>query len=236
MLKTPINRQTRDTTGTSRGTGGISLKHEAYERVVELLDQGKLVPGQMVSQRELVEMTGSTLGSIREAISRLQADGLLQTLPKRGLMVPTMDVSFVADAYELRRILELSAVHSAINHLPEEMITGWIDRHEAILENIKTDSDQDQADEMQKLDWSMHDALIGSKHNALISEVYRVNSIKIHMVVQSRLQVTPFNAERVIGEHLNILRPLLDGDADAATKALDLHISNSLQLALTGKL
>ncbi len=236
MLKKPINRQTRDTIGTSRGTGGITLKHEAYERIVELLDQGKLKPGQMVSQRELVEMTGSTLGSIREAISRLQADGLLQTLPKRGLMVPTMDVSFVGDAYELRRILELSAVHSAIKHLPKEMITGWIEQHEAILENIKTDSDQDQADEMQKLDWSMHDALIGSKHNALISEVYRVNSIKIHMVVQSRLQVTPFNAERVIGEHLNILRPLLDGDADAAIKALDLHISNSLQLALTGRL
>ena len=40
-----------------------------------------------------MEMTGSTLGSIREAIPRLEADGLLQTLPKRGLMVPSLDVS-----------------------------------------------------------------------------------------------------------------------------------------------
>ena len=47
------------------------LKRAAYERIVEFLDQGALAPGQMVSQRELVEMTGSTLGSIREAIPPL---------------------------------------------------------------------------------------------------------------------------------------------------------------------
>ena len=218
------------------GTGKMMMKHAAYDRVVELLDQGKLVPGQMVSQRELVEMTGSTLGSIREAISRLQADGLLQTLPKRGLMIPTLDVAFVRDAYELRRILELGAIPAAIDTLPKDMVAGWIRQHDELLKNIKSASDQDQANEMQKLDWAIHAAFIGSMHNALISEVYRVNSIKIHMVVQSRLQVTPFNAERIIGEHLDFLRPILDGDRKAAEAALETHINNSLQLALGGSL
>ena len=193
-----MDRQGREMTGTVTETVKTMMKHAAYGRVVDLLDRGALMPGQMVSQRELVDMTGSTLGSIREAISRLQVEGLLQTLPKRGLMVPTLDVSFVRDAYELRRVLELSAIRPAIETLPRAMLTDWIDRHEALLQDIKTKSNQDHADDMQKLDWDIHAALIGFKHNALISEVYRVNSIKIHMVAQSRLQVTPFNAERII--------------------------------------
>ena len=52
------------------------------------------------------------------------------------------------------------------------------------------------------------------------------------MVVQSRLQVTPFNAERITGEHLAILRPMLSSDITEAEKALERHINNSLHLAL----
>ncbi|WP_319483189.1 GntR family transcriptional regulator [uncultured Cohaesibacter sp.] len=212
------------------------LKRAAYDRIVELLNQGGLMPGQIVSQRELVETTGATLGSIREAIPRLEADGLLQTLPKRGLMVPTLDVSFVRDAYELRSILELSAVRAAIDSIPTARFSGWIERHEQFLANIQTNSNQDAADEMQKLDWDMHATFIDSMQNVLIANVYRVNSIKIHMVVQSRLQVTPFNAERIIGEHLAFLRPMLARDIAASEQALKQHIDNSLHLALGGRL
>ena len=56
---------------------------------------GRLKPGQLISQRELVETTGLTLSAVREAIPRLEAEGLLQTLPQRGLMVPSLDVTFV---------------------------------------------------------------------------------------------------------------------------------------------
>ncbi len=212
------------------------LKRAAYERILELLDQGALVPGTMVSQRELVEMTGATLGSIREAIPRLEADGLLQTLPKRGLMVPSLDVAFVRDAYELRLILELSAIGAAVSRIPKATFADWIAQHEHFLEDIRANSDQDTANAMQKLDWDMHAAFIGSKQNALIAKVYRVNSVKIHMVVQSQLQVTPFNAERIAGEHLAFLRPMLSGDVSKAEKALEKHINNSLHLALGGKL
>ena len=234
MANFTLDPQVRYTAGAD--TGKTMLKQAAYDRIVDMLDQGVLAPGQMLSQRELVELTGSTLGSVREAISRLQADGLLQTLPKRGLMVPSLDVAFVRDAYELRLILELSSISSAIEQLPKDRISGWIAQHEALLANIAATSDQSYANEMQKLDWAMHAALIDTKNNALVAEVYRVNSVKIHMVAQSRLQVTLSNAERIIGEHLSFLVPMLDRDARAAEMALEQHISNSLQLALTGRL
>ena len=212
------------------------LKRAAYESIEKLLNEGALRPGQLISQRELVEMTGATLGSVREAISRLEAEGLLQALPKRGLLVPSLDVSFVREDYQLRQTLEISAVEYAIREIPREEIKEWIDDHEQFQKRVTSKNNQELLDAMQQLDWDMHAEFIRAMHNGLIENVYRVTAIKIHMVVQSRLQVTLSNAERIIGEHLAFLKPMHDGDVDGAKAALKRHIDNSLALALGAQL
>ncbi|TPF77210.1 GntR family transcriptional regulator [Brucella gallinifaecis] len=211
------------------------LKDAAYERVEALLNEGALKPGQLVSQRELVSMTGTTLGSIREAISRLQTEGLLIALPKRGLMVPSMDVQFVRNAYQLRKVLELGAIRSAMTHLEKDVFAGWIRKHEEMRDFTSAQSQQ-HANELQALDWTIHHRLISSMQNELILNTYRVNAIKIRMAVQTRLRVTPFNAKRVAGEHLAFLKPMFEGNIDKATIALNTHIENSLTLALGGEI
>lgn len=209
------------------------MREKAYERIEALLNSGELRPGQLVSQRELVKLTGTTLGSIREAIARFQTEGLLIPLPKRGLMVPSMDIQFVREAYELRKVLELAAVEAAMRNIPKETLEFWIREFER-AEDAAPGQEQEHADALQKLDWSMHNALIGSMHNGLFLNVYRVTAIKIRMAVQYRLRVTPFNAERVRREHLAFLIPMREGRVEAAKSALQQHIDNSLTLALGG--
>ena len=106
------------------------MRTTAYSRIEALLNEGTIQPGQLVPQRELVELTGTTLGSIREAISRLEAEGLLQALPKRGLMVPSMDVAFIREAYQLRMLLEFGSIDSAIQNIPRATIADWIQANE----------------------------------------------------------------------------------------------------------
>ncbi|WP_319518202.1 GntR family transcriptional regulator [uncultured Martelella sp.] len=209
------------------------MRDKAYDRIETLLNSGELKPGQLVSQRELVTLTGTTLGSVREAIARFQTEGLLVALPKRGLMVPSMDVQFVREAYELRKVLELAAVEAAMQYLPQDLIADWIREFET-ARDVAPGQDQRQADEIQRLDWEMHNALIGAMQNQLALNVYRVNSIKIRMAVQYRLRVTPFNAERIGREHLAFLVPMRDGHIENAKRALERHIENSLTLALGG--
>ena len=60
------------------------LRDHAYSSFTEKLLSRDIQPGQIVSQRELVELTGMPLGAIREMIPRLEADGLIRTVPKRG--------------------------------------------------------------------------------------------------------------------------------------------------------
>lgn len=212
------------------------LRQAAYSAIEELLNQGRLKPGQVVSQRELVDATGLTLGAVREAIPRLEAEGLLTTLPQRGLMVPSLDVGFVRDAYQLRLLMEVAAVPVAMQNLPPQWFQEWIHRHEEVLARLKRDQDPVTAHEFQRLDWELHAQMIGALGNALMTNVYRVTAIKIRMAVQSRIRVTLLNAERVMIEHLAFLRLMAQGDEAAAVDAIKTHVGNSLTLALGGEI
>lgn len=214
----------------------LPLRHAAYDRIEAYLNEGELRPGQVVSQRELVERTGLTLGAIREAIPRLEAEGLLQTIPKRGLMVPSLDVSFVREAYQMRLIIELAAFPAAMRSIPRTRIESWISEHEAAAERLLRREDLQAAIDFQKLDWALHDAIVAALGNSLIENVYRVTAIKTRMAVQRHIKVTPANAERVIREHMVFLTAMRDGREDEALAGLKTHVTNSQTLALGGNL
>ena len=215
----------------------IPLRQAAYESIETLLRNGELRPGQIVSQRELVKRTGLTLGAVREAVPRLEAEGLLQTVPQRGLMVPSLDIVFVRDAYELRRVLEMSAIPAAIERMPDETIDELIRWHRDLRARIDSGGEAEAAraaEALQKRDWSMHEGFVAMTGNRLMINIFRVTAIKIRMAVQSRIQVTSYNARRVIDEHLAILEPLARRDAEAMAAGLARHIDNSLTIALGG--
>ena len=219
------------------GKADVPLRQAAYQRIEDLLNSGVLRPGQIITQRELVEMTGTTLGSVREAVPRFEAEGLLQTLPQRGLMVPSLDITFVRDAYQMRRIIELAAVPDMVERLGRKTITEWIGWHRAARSRIEDRdgaSSEELSNEIQRCDWDMHENFVSTMRNQLIANVYRVTAIKIRMVVQSRIRVTPLNATRIIDEHLGILEPLHKGDVGETRTALARHLENSLRIALGG--
>ena len=67
-----------------------------------------------MSQRELAALTGLPLGAIREVIPRLEAEGLLVTVPQRGLQIANVDVKLVRNAFALRLALEKEAARMAL--------------------------------------------------------------------------------------------------------------------------
>ncbi|WP_404405696.1 GntR family transcriptional regulator [Pelagibacterium halotolerans] len=231
----PIPSARRDV----RGSGNGSLRKFAYEQIEDLLNSGRLKPGQLISQRELVDLTGATLGSIRESVPRFEAEGLLVTVPKKGLMVPSLDVTFVRDAYQVRRMIEYTAVPDMIRRFDDRTIAAFIDKQKALeaelLENGPNASPQ-LLDLIQREDWNMHAAFVRTMSNRLIDNIYRVTAIKIRMAVQSRLQVTGDNAERILGEHYKILEALAARDQEKTERALMQHIDNSLHIALGGNI
>lgn len=69
-------------------------------------------------------------------------------------------------------------------------------------------------------------------HNEIVSNAYRLNSIKIRLTYQDRLRLTAQNLKRVMAEHLAIIRAIAERDVPAAVAALTYHIEASRSVAL----
>jgi DNA-binding GntR family transcriptional regulator len=95
------------------GTSQASLTTQAYDLLEEKLVTGELAPGMLLSEKDLVEITGIGRTPVREAIQRLASDGLIHILPRKGLMVTTVNRVTMRQLLETRRVLERLAAESA---------------------------------------------------------------------------------------------------------------------------
>jgi DNA-binding GntR family transcriptional regulator len=211
-----------------------SLKPSAkvYERITDAIVRRRLTPGAFVTQRELVEISGMPLGSVREAIPRLEADGIFTSTRQRGLQIASISPSFIRNAYQLRVALEKEAFTTLVEHASDETIGRMRDLHQGILDDFGDEISDDLLERAQQTDWDLHDQAIDFLHNDVISEVYRVNTVKIRMAIQPQLRITAGNLLRVMNEHMAIMDGLAKRDVAATMAALEQHLRNSRALAL----
>lgn len=210
-----------------RRRGDKSLRSQAYESFTERLLARDILPGQFVSQRELVEVTGMPLGAIRELVPRLEADGLITTIPQRGMQVAHIDLELVRNAFQLRMFLELEAAMLFAVNAPDDLIAQIRADHEAILREAENGITPDLLERAQSVDWAMHDCIIDSLDNAIISNVYRVNSVKIRLIRQERFRLSENLLHTVIKDHLAIIDGFENRDPEQAVSALRKHLENA---------
>lgn len=86
---------------------------KAFAAVQRLIEEGRLPPGSMVSERELMELTQFGRTPVREAIQRLQRDYMLRVHPNKGIEIPGNSVEDQLSRLELRRVIEALAVRLA---------------------------------------------------------------------------------------------------------------------------
>ena len=215
-----------------RRGGGLKLREHAYIRFTDRLLAGEIRPGQFVSQRELVALTGFPLGAIRELVPRLEADGLIKTVPQRGMQVAHIDVRLIDNAFELRLFLEREAVMAFTRSVSDRTMTRIRRDHEAILKEARQQVTPRLLERAQEVDWGLHDLLIDRLDNPLIANVYRVNSIKIRLIRKERTRITPAVLISVLQEHVNILDAVESRDPERAAAAIELHIKSAKARAL----
>lgn len=207
-------------------------RDHAYSSFTEHLLAQDITPGQIVSQRELVELTGMPLGAIREMIPRLEADGLIQTVPKRGLQVLNLDLSLVRNAFQLRKIVEGEAIAAFCETAPDTDVARIAGQHRDIRETALAGVTPALLERAQHLDWAFHDHIVDAMGNRIISDIHRVNAIKIRLIRNSDTRMLPELAVSVLDEHLAIIAALTDRDTPRAITAMHAHIDSAKRRAL----
>ena len=114
-----------------------SLRAQAYESFQQQIVDANIRPGQFISQRELMQLLGMPLGAVRELIPRLEAEGLLKTVPQRGLQVAHVDLKLINNAFQLRQLLEREAASRFVSTVSDRDIDAIEQGHLAIVQRAK---------------------------------------------------------------------------------------------------
>jgi DNA-binding GntR family transcriptional regulator len=210
----------------------LRKRDHAYSNFTAKLLAHDIRPGQVVSQRELVELTGMPLGAIREMIPRLEADGLIKTVPKRGLQILSIDLDLVRNAFQLRCIIEGEAIAEFCKTAPTEEIDRLEAQHRDIRDQAMTAVSPEVLQTAQQIDWDFHDRIIDAMGNAIISDIHRVNAIKIRLIRNSDTRMLPELVVSVLDEHLAVFAALKQRDTVGAIAAIHAHINNAKRRAL----
>jgi DNA-binding GntR family transcriptional regulator len=209
-----------------------NLRDQAYAGYTKSLLGRQIKPGQFITQRELVEITGFPLGSIRELVPRLEAEGLIRTVPQRGMQVPQVDLTLVRNAFQFRAFLEVPAARLFARDAPADMIAALRDSHERMIARQEAGDSANLMEDAEAVDLSLHEAMIGLQNNEILSNAYRVNWIKIKLIrlAETRLYVQMIPS--VLGEHLKVIEAFERRDEDAAARAISDHIETARRRAV----
>ena len=205
----------------------------AYQRFREQIVEARLKPGQFVSQRELVRLLDMSLAAVREMVPRLEAAGLIVTVPKRGLQVAPVNLRLIRNAFQVRLMVEREAVRHFVQRVSDVELDRIEADHRAILKRVmaaRPDAHLDR--DAQAVDWGLHDRMVDAMDNEILSEIYRVNSLHVRLIRLDAHQVRDRRVRPAMEEHLEFLAALRQRDEAAAVKAIEAHIERSRQRVL----
>ncbi|MFO1159330.1 MAG: GntR family transcriptional regulator [Reyranellaceae bacterium] len=210
----------------------MSLRTDVYEQLKDRLLAGELRTGQFVSQRELTDLLGATLNPVREAIRKLEAEGLINVYAQRGIQIVEAGPKAINDSYDYRLLLETNALKLLIARADAETIEAMARNVEASLEALAR-SPKDRTVRVAALDadYQFHKDLIDFQKNEIISKHYSLNAARLRLFRASLGE--PLMRLEVAGrEHLEVLEACRARDADLAVARLAEHIQISREHTL----
>ena len=235
QLRAAVPKPTLSVVGPS--SDGVSQRARAYQGFTQQILSGAIRSGQFISQRELMTLLDMPLGAVREMIPRLEAGGLIKTVPQRGLQIAHVDLRLIRNAFQVRCMIE----HEAILHFVHTASKAELDAIEASHRDILRRAraarvDGKLLDDAQALDWGLHDRMVDALGNEIVSEIYRVNSLRVRLIRLEHSVITPARLIPAMQEHLRFIAALQQRDAARAAELLSDHIQSARDRVMTAPL
>lgn len=144
------------------------LREIVFEYLRNSILNGELEPGERLMELQLAEQLGVSRTPVREAIRKLELEGLVEMIPRKGAYVADMSIKDILDVLEVRMFLEGLAAYLAA----ERMSDDEIDKLKEILKKFEAGIVNMGKEDMIELDNKFHDMIIaGSRNNKLLQIV-----------------------------------------------------------------
>jgi DNA-binding GntR family transcriptional regulator len=207
-----------------------SVPDIVYEWLRERILVGGLPPGAEIRQEILAKQFGTSRVPIREALSRLQAEGLIVLRPRRGFAVASLDQDEIVEVFELRMAVEEHAMRIATKARTEEDVRDV----EALLERMETldPAAPEYLQEWMATNRDFHTRLIESAHRKRLSDI----ALNLRDAIEPYIRVEA-NFIGQVGyaniEHRQIVEAFKKNDPEEAARISRKHCESTLTRLLT---
>jgi DNA-binding GntR family transcriptional regulator len=202
----------------------VSRADEVYQQLKRDVAEFKLVPGDRFTENELSERLGVSRTPVRQALFRLQQEGFVEVLFRSGWRVLPFDFEQFEQLYDLRMVLETTAVHRIC--VDDRRVDQDLLAQLAAIWLVPVAERTSDTVQVAQWDEQFHCALVAAAGNAEMARVHRDVTDRIRII--RRLDFTQqLRIDATYEEHAKILKAVQRKRADAAAMLLRAHIETS---------
>lgn len=195
------------------------LRELVFEHIKRAIITGELKPGERLMEVQLAEKLGVSRTPVREAIRKLELEGLVVMVPRKGAFVSDVSLKDIIDVFEVRETLEGLASYLAAERITKEEIDNLTEILRRTKENVEKGDNQG----IIECDVKFHDAVFNASRNEKLIQIMANLQEHIH-----RFRIIYVNmaerANRLVEEHGELLNAIKSGNAQQARKLAVKHI------------
>lgn len=210
-----------------------SLRESAYYELKNRIINCTLAPGSIVNEEMLRSELAMSRTPIREALTRLERDGFVQIMPKKGILITNVTSEDIQGIYEVRMLIEPYLIRTHGDRLDRDMLADFLRRHEEILQQVDHGRNNEPLQHsINSLDNEFHRWIAASTGAPYFDSMQKILLDQNQRIrILSGLHAVD-RFEKTLTEHIHILTALLDRDLPTAEAWMMVHLSMARSAAL----
>ncbi|MDT7785389.1 MAG: hypothetical protein QOF58_3808 [Pseudonocardiales bacterium] len=204
------------------------LGTEVADEIREAIFDGRYAPGEALREVELSAALEVSRGPVREALQKLEREGIVHIEWHRGATVTALSSDDVAELDSLRSALEVLAVRRVVD-VATDADLSLIEKTSAAMDRAET------AHEMVRCDIAFHDAVYAAANHSRLLQAWEAIRSQVHLFLITRVGVsTDGYLEQIREEHRDLVAALRLGNVDGALKLFAEHRKHAFDVLTKG--
>ncbi len=204
-----------------------SLRNKIFNKIREDIIEGRYNDGESLVEKKLAEEFGVSRTPIREVVRQLELDGLVESMPNRGVFVIGITQEDIKDIYEIRILVEGLAAKWATKKITEEELKALNNACE-LMEFYTTKGDVEQ---IARYNTEFHEIIFEAARSKFLKKTLKNMQSYIQWARLASLK-TEGRAQKALIEHKAILEAFRNGDPIQAQMLIIEHVTNSSENVL----
>lgn len=203
------------------------LRELVCENLIDAINTGILSPGERLMEIQIAEEMGVSRTPVREAIRKLELEGFVVMIPRRGTYVANISIKDINEVYEIRSALDILAGGLAAERINDEEI----EEMRELLVLTEKHIEENNLSKIVEIDTKFHDILYTASRNERLVNI--INNLREQITsIRGKSMNYPGRLVDTLDEHKEIVESIAARDIDRAEEAVRAHLENAEQTLL----